>query len=69
MACVLIWLVHSVTEDFSLSDEALSSCEARAAHLAHALAADTSLAMLLPAYSADEPPRRVLPACEFNDFF
>ncbi|XP_045541947.1 protein SMG7-like [Papilio machaon] len=61
MSCVLIWLVQSSSEDLS-SDSALSADEAVAARLAASLAANTVLALLLPAYTAPEPPKKALPA-------
>ncbi|XP_075989462.1 uncharacterized protein LOC142985268 isoform X2 [Anticarsia gemmatalis] len=61
MACVLIWLVHSSTEE--LSDErALSGDEAGAARAACGLAAATLLALLLPHYTTQLPLQRALPA-------
>ncbi|KPJ19978.1 Protein SMG7 [Papilio machaon] len=61
MSCVLIWLVQSSSEDLS-SESALSADEAVAARLAASLAANTVLALLLPAYTAPEPPKKALPA-------
>ncbi|VVC92419.1 unnamed protein product [Leptidea sinapis] len=61
MACVIIWIVHSSTEDLSVEPRALSDCERRAAELAASLAAATVLAVLLPAYLCDELPQRALP--------
>ncbi|XP_039745419.1 uncharacterized protein LOC120623450 isoform X2 [Pararge aegeria] len=62
MACVIIWVVHSTTEDFSLEANALSDAEVTAAQLASSLAAASLLSLLLPAYTADEPPQKALPA-------
>ncbi|XP_045505856.1 uncharacterized protein LOC123702212 [Colias croceus] len=61
MACVIIWIVHSTTEDLSLETNALSEGEATAAQLAGSLAAATVLALLLPAYTAERPPAKALP--------
>ncbi|XP_038208921.1 protein SMG7-like [Zerene cesonia] len=61
MACVIIWIVHSTTEDLTLETSALSEGEAAAAQLAASLAAATVLALLLPAYTAERPPERALP--------
>lgn len=65
MACVLIWLVQSSTEDFAVELSALSDGEATAAKLAASLAEAVLLALLLPAYTADEPPQKALPAGTF----
>lgn len=62
MACVLIWLVHSTTEELSIELCALSAEEARAATLSSELAAGTVLALLLPSYTVDKPVARALPA-------
>ncbi|XP_034823939.1 nonsense-mediated mRNA decay factor SMG7-like [Maniola hyperantus] len=62
MACVIIWVVHSTTEDFSLEANALSEAEATAAQLASSLAAASLLSLLLPAYTTDELPQKALPA-------
>ncbi|XP_072935319.1 uncharacterized protein [Epargyreus clarus] len=62
MSCVIIWAVQSCTEEFLLKASALSADEATAARLATSLAASHVLALLLPAYTSDEPPRRALPA-------
>nr|XP_049698608.1 nonsense-mediated mRNA decay factor SMG7 isoform X1 [Helicoverpa armigera] len=62
MACVMIWLVHSTTEDLTLDNSALSAGEQRAARLSSALATGTLLALLLPHYTVDEPLQRALPA-------
>ncbi|XP_047536876.1 uncharacterized protein LOC125070900 isoform X2 [Vanessa atalanta] len=62
MACVLIWLVQSTTEDFAVELSALSEGEATAAKLAAALAEAVVLALLLPACASDEPSERPLPA-------
>ncbi|KAJ0180910.1 hypothetical protein K1T71_002995 [Dendrolimus kikuchii] len=62
MAVVLIWLVHSTTEDMSLDSSSLTSSEAQAAHLSCELATGALLALLLPAYTRDDPPAAALPA-------
>ncbi|XP_050356008.1 nonsense-mediated mRNA decay factor SMG7-like isoform X2 [Nymphalis io] len=62
MACVLIWLVQSTTEDFAVELSALSEGEATAAKLAASLAEAVVLALLLPACASDEPSQRPLPA-------
>ncbi|XP_023950516.2 nonsense-mediated mRNA decay factor SMG7 isoform X2 [Bicyclus anynana] len=62
MACVIIWAVHSTTEDFSLEASALSEAEATAAQLASSLAAASLLSLLLPVYTSDELPQKALPA-------
>ncbi|XP_060810249.1 nonsense-mediated mRNA decay factor SMG7 [Amyelois transitella] len=51
MACVLIWLVHSCTEDLKLDTAELSADEARGAALAQSLCANSVLALALSAYS------------------
>ncbi|CAK1548063.1 unnamed protein product [Leptosia nina] len=61
MACLIIWIVHSTTEDFSIETEALSESEGQAAQLAGSIASATVLAFLLPAYTADQPPQKTLP--------
>ncbi|XP_045514535.1 protein SMG7-like isoform X1 [Pieris brassicae] len=61
MACVIIWIVHSTTEDLTLDSEALTESEGKAAQLTASLAAATLLALLLPAYAADELLTRTLP--------
>ncbi|KOB67803.1 Uncharacterized protein OBRU01_19269 [Operophtera brumata] len=60
MACVLIWLVHSSTEDFTIEPNAMTDTEAVAAHLSGSLACGALLALLLPTYTADAPPERTL---------
>ncbi|XP_068628377.1 nonsense-mediated mRNA decay factor SMG7-like [Battus philenor] len=60
MSCVLIWLVQSSSEE--CAENALSADEATAARLAAALAASTVLSLLLPSYTASEPPKKALPA-------
>ncbi|XP_053601055.1 uncharacterized protein LOC128669873 isoform X2 [Plodia interpunctella] len=62
MACVLIWLVHSSTEDLKLQPSALSPSEASAVSLAHELCVANVLALTLPAYSAPPPKDSCLPA-------
>ncbi|XP_028029593.1 uncharacterized protein LOC114242580 [Bombyx mandarina] len=62
MTCVLIWLVHSSTEDLTLDSSTLTDDEALAAELSRSLAAGAVLALLLPAYTSDRPPEKALPA-------
>ena len=66
MACVMVWLVHSTTEDLTVEDNALTEGEARAAQLSSSLATGTLLALLLPSYTVDAPLQRSLPACEYT---
>lgn len=61
MACVIIWLVHSSTEDFTIEPNAMTDSEAVAAHLSVSLAGGAVLALLLPAYTAEAPLERTLP--------
>lgn len=69
MACVLIWLVHSTTEELRVDSSALSAGEAIAAQLSTSLATGTVLALLLPNYTVDSPVQRALPACKYNDHY
>ncbi|CAB3221579.1 unnamed protein product [Arctia plantaginis] len=62
MACVMIWLIHSTTEELSVESCALSAGEARAAQLSCSLATGTLLALLLPNYTVDVVVQRTLPA-------
>ncbi|KAI8429383.1 hypothetical protein MSG28_000027 [Choristoneura fumiferana] len=62
MVCVIIWLVHSSTEEQTASEGSLSGAEATAAALSQTLAAGALLALLLPAHAAETPPARALPA-------
>ncbi|XP_041974121.1 protein SMG7-like [Aricia agestis] len=57
MTCVIIWMVHSAREGWSVPLSALSGGEARAAALAAELAAGALLALLLPAYTTALPAR------------
>ncbi|XP_026728820.1 uncharacterized protein LOC113494601 isoform X2 [Trichoplusia ni] len=62
MACVMIWLVHSTTEELTVESGNVTEGEARAAQLSCSLATGTLLALLLPQYTADQPVQRALPA-------
>lgn len=69
MACVMIWLVHSTTEELTVESGNVTEGEARAAQLSCSLATGTLLALLLPQYTADQPVQRALPACESASYF
>ncbi|XP_030035931.2 uncharacterized protein LOC115451696 isoform X2 [Manduca sexta] len=62
MACMVIWLVHSATEDLTVDSSALTESERVAVELSGELAGGTLLALLLPAYTVGAPPKKVLPA-------
>ncbi|KAJ8734499.1 hypothetical protein PYW08_013749 [Mythimna loreyi] len=62
MACVMVWLVHSTTEDLTVDETAMTEGEARASQLSSSLASGTLLALLLPNYTVEAPLQRSLPA-------
>ncbi|GBP08272.1 Protein SMG7 [Eumeta japonica] len=62
MACVCIWIAHWSTEGHTVSAEALSESEQTAERAAMSLCVGVILALLLPAYTRNEPPSKVLPS-------
>ncbi|XP_063633422.1 nonsense-mediated mRNA decay factor SMG7-like isoform X1 [Cydia splendana] len=62
MVCVIIWLVHTTTDELTATEQALSESESTAATLSHTLAVGTLLALLLPSHTAESPLSRALPA-------